>query len=73
MNPANPARLEHSPAVIRHRVRLLVVVGKAPSAALALTFVATAPKVLRFVERHKPQVISRVYGAPRKRGCPQSA
>ena len=59
------ARIRYKPnelaAVLRHGVILLVVVGKAPFADLARNFVVTAPKILRFLERHKPPLIAKVY------------
>jgi hypothetical protein len=59
------ARIRYKPnelaAVIRHRVTLLVVVGQAPFADLARNFVATAPKILRFLGHHQPPLIAKVY------------
>lgn len=50
-------------AVIRHRVRLLVIVGKAPFPELARSFVATYGKVEAFFGRNPPPVIGKVYRA----------
>lgn len=50
-------------AIRRHAVRLLVVVGKAPFADLAATFVHTAPKIIGFLEQHPPPLIPKVYRA----------
>lgn len=59
------ARIRYKPnelaAVVRHRVALLVVVGKAPFADLARNFVATAPNILKFLAHQKPPVIAKVY------------
>ena len=48
-------------AVVRHRVPLLVIVGAAPFPELAHAFVATAPRVERFLADHKPPFIAKVY------------
>lgn len=48
-------------AVIRHGVKLLVVIGKAPFADLAQNFVATMPKIQRFLIQHDAPVIAKVY------------
>jgi hypothetical protein len=48
-------------AVIRHHVRLLVVIGKAPFPALASSFVSTAPRIEAFLARHQPPLIAKVY------------
>jgi hypothetical protein len=48
-------------AVARHRVRLLVVVGRAPHAVLGRNFVATVPRIARFLERHQPPFIAKVH------------
>lgn len=48
-------------AVIRHRVALLVIIGAAPLPVLAHAFVATVPAVERFLARHKPPFIAKVY------------
>lgn len=47
-------------AVFRHRVALLVVIGKAPCPVLARHFVATMPRVSAFLARHRPPFIARV-------------
>lgn len=48
-------------AVVEHGVALLVVVGHARYADLAHAFVATLPRILRFVEHHQPPYIAKVY------------
>jgi hypothetical protein len=48
-------------AVIRNRVKLLVVIGKAPFAELALNFVNTLPKIDRFLARNEAPLIAKVY------------
>ena len=50
-------------AVIRHRVPLLVLVGKATHPELARSFVTTVPKIERFLHRHTPPFIAKVYRA----------
>lgn len=51
-------------AVIRHGVALLVIVGKAPFPELAEAFVASLPRIERFLESHEPPFIAKVYRAP---------
>ncbi|MEX2554100.1 MAG: hypothetical protein WEB06_00530 [Actinomycetota bacterium] len=48
-------------AVMRHRIALLVIVGKAPLPDLARAFVATLPRIERFLARHEPPFIAKVY------------
>jgi hypothetical protein len=48
-------------AVVQHRVSLLVVIGDATYAQLAGAFVATLPRVLAFLEEHRPPVIGKIY------------
>jgi hypothetical protein len=48
-------------AVMRHSVPLLVIIGKAPYSELAHTFVATFPRVERFVIGRAPPYIAKVY------------
>ena len=48
-------------AVVRHKVGLLVVVGKAPYQQLAESFVATLPRLQKFLERRTPPFIAKVY------------
>ena len=48
-------------AVMRYRVGLLVIIGAAPFADLAHAFVATLPRIERFLARHKPPFIAKVY------------
>ena len=62
---SHDTRIRYKPnelaAVVRHNVRLLVVIGKAPFPQLAKRFVATAPKITEFVEQHSPPWIAKVY------------
>jgi hypothetical protein len=59
------ARIRYKPnelaAVVQHNVALLVVVGQAPYADLARSFVATVARVLAFLVDHRPPVIGKVY------------
>jgi hypothetical protein len=48
-------------AVMRHGVALLVVVGAAPFPDLAGAFVATLPRIERFLAEHQPPFIAKVY------------
>jgi len=61
------ARIRYKPnelaAVIRHRVRLLILVGKAPFPDLAVSFVATRSRIEAFLEGAPPPVIAKVYRA----------
>ena len=61
------ARIRYKPnelaEVVRHRVTLLVVMGKAPYPDLAKSFVVTVPRVLAFLASHEPPVIGKVYRA----------
>jgi hypothetical protein len=50
-------------AVMRHRVALLVVVGKAPFPDLARAFVATLPRIEDFLAEREPPFIAKVYRA----------
>jgi len=50
-------------AVVRHRVRLLVVVGKAAFPELARSFVATRGRIEMFLLGTAPPVIAKVYRA----------
>ena len=62
---SHDTRIRYKPnelaAVVRHNVRLLVVIGKAPFPQLAKHFVATAPKISEFVEQHSAPWIAKVY------------
>ena len=62
---SHDTRIRYKPnelaAVVRHRVRLLVIIGKAPYPQLARHFVATGPKVAEFVEQHAAPWIAKVY------------
>jgi hypothetical protein len=48
---------------MRNGVALLVVVGKAPLADLAASFVRTRPRLERFLSAHTPPYIAKVYRA----------
>lgn len=50
-------------AVVRHRVSLLVLVGKATHAELAANFVRTVPRIRALLERNGPPLIAKVYRA----------
>lgn len=58
-------RIRHKPnelqAVLENRVALLVVVGHAPFRELALSFVATRIPIGRFVTKHVPPFIAKIY------------
>lgn len=59
------ARIRYKPnelaAVVRHRVRLLVVVGKAPLPQLATNFAMTLPRIHAFLNEHEPPFIAKMY------------
>lgn len=61
------SRIRYTPneleAVIRYRVRLVVIVGKAPLADLARSFVATRLRIERFLERASGPLIAKVHRA----------
>ena len=48
-------------AVIRHHVKLIVLSGKVPFSLLAENFVATLPRIERFLQSHTPPFIAKVY------------
>lgn len=48
-------------AVMRHGVGLLLIIGKAPFPDLARAFVATLPRIERFLAGHNPPFIAKVY------------
>jgi hypothetical protein len=48
-------------AIVRHRVSLLVVVGAAPYRELAHSFVATLPRIERFLAERRPPFIAKIY------------
>jgi len=48
-------------AVVRHRVALLVVIGKVPFPALAHSFVATQDHILEFIGQHRKPYIAKIY------------
>ena len=58
-------RIRYTPnelqAVIRHRVCLVVIVGHAPFPDLAHAFVATLPRIERFLAQREPPFIAKVY------------
>jgi hypothetical protein len=59
------ARIRYVPnerdAVVRHRISLLVVVGKAPLKELAENFVVTLPRIKEFLAKHRPPLIAKIY------------
>jgi predicted nuclease of predicted toxin-antitoxin system len=61
------SRIRYTPnekaAVIRHGVRLLVVIGQAPYAQLAESFVSTLPRIESFLANHAAPLIAKVYRA----------
>jgi len=61
------ARIRYKPnelaAVVRHRVRLLVVVGKTPLPDLAASFVATRSRIEDFLDGACAPMIAKVYRA----------
>lgn len=48
-------------AVFRHGVGLLVIIGAAPFPDLARDFVTTRPRIERFLARHRPPFIGKIY------------
>lgn len=61
------SRIRYTPnekhAVIAHGVRLLVIIGQAPYAELAKSFVTTRYRIEAFLEKHEPPFIAKVYRA----------
>jgi len=61
------SRIRYTPnekaAVIRHGVRLLVIIGQAPFPELARSFVATLQRIESFLAEHPPPLIAKVYRA----------
>lgn len=62
---SHDTRIRYKPnelaAVMRHGVRLMVVIGKAPFPQLAKYFVATVPRITVFVAQHSAPWIAKVY------------
>jgi len=62
---SHDSRIRYKPnelaAVVRHRARLLVVIGKAPFAELARNFVSSKAAIGRFIEVHRAPWIAKVY------------
>lgn len=50
-------------AVERHRVALLVMIGKTPHVELAASFVRTLPRIQALLARRAPPLIAKVYRA----------
>ena len=50
-------------AVVRHKVALIVVIGKLPYPLLAHSFVATWARIDSFLDIHTPPFIAKVYRA----------
>jgi hypothetical protein len=48
-------------AVVRHRVSLLVIVGRAPYPELATAFVSALPRIESFLARHQPPFVGKVF------------
>lgn len=48
-------------AIVEHELALLVVIGKAPYADLARSFVASLDRVAAFLGAHRPPLIGKVY------------
>jgi len=48
-------------AVVRNRVKLLVIIGIAPFAELALNFVNTLPRIDRFLAQNDAPLIAKVH------------
>jgi PIN like domain len=48
-------------AVKRHRVSLLIVIGKVSFAKLAENFVVSIPKIERFLDTYQPPLIAKIY------------
>ena len=61
------SRIRYTPnekeAVIRHGVRLLIIIGHAPYPELARSFVVTRHRIEAFLERNAPPLIAKVYRA----------
>ena len=61
------SRIRYTPnekeAVLRHRVRLLVIIGDAPYPELARSFVVTLHRIEAFLEQNPPPLIAKVYRA----------
>ena len=61
------SRIRYKPnelaAVMTHGLALLVVVGHAPYAELARSFVATAARIEEFIKTHRAPFIAKVYRA----------
>lgn len=59
------ARIRYKPnelaAVVRHRARVLVMVGKAPLSVLADSFVRTQPRIEDFLAKHEAPLVGKVY------------
>lgn len=50
-------------ALVEHKAALLVVIGAAPYPDLAQAFVATAPRIVEFINDHERPFIAKVYRA----------
>jgi hypothetical protein len=66
------ARIRYKPnelaAIVKHRARVLVIVGKAPLPALAQSFVRTRQRIEAFLANHEAPVVGKVYRAgPKER------
>jgi hypothetical protein len=61
------SRIRYTPnekeAVLRHKVRLLVIIGDAPYPELARSFVVTLHRIEAFLEQNPAPLIAKVYRA----------
>ena len=48
-------------AIVEYKATLLVIVGQAPYAELARNFINTLPRVVSFLDAHRPPLIGKVY------------
>lgn len=56
-------------AVCEAGVGLFIVIGKVPFPQLAGNFIATLPKIKRFVEQHPVPLLQKSIGLMKKQGC----
>jgi hypothetical protein len=64
------ARMRYKPnelaAIVKHRARVLVIVGKAPLPALAQSFVRTRQRIEAFLANHEGPLVGKIYRASPK-------
>ena len=53
-------------AVRIHGIGMFVLIGKVPFPELAGNFVATYPRILRFIKKHPPPFIAKIYRSTKK-------